>query len=73
MLSGMTDFCEITKRATDLAGGCKKVAQELGISLAAVSAWRYRGVPLGRVRWLAKASGIPREQLRPDVYGDSEQ
>jgi DNA-binding transcriptional regulator YdaS (Cro superfamily) len=43
-----------------------KVANGLGISRAAVSLWTK--VPAEMVVEVEKITGIPREQLRPDLY-----
>jgi DNA-binding transcriptional regulator YdaS (Cro superfamily) len=64
-------YPEVTARAIDLAGGPRHIAEELGISTAALSGWLHaRGrIPIERVSDMERLSGIPREQLRPDVYG----
>ena len=43
-----------------------KLAEALGIKRQAVYAWRH--VPIGRVKAVEKLTGIPREELRPDIY-----
>lgn len=43
-----------------------KVARALGITHGAVSQWRR--VPAERVLDVEGLTGIPREQLRPDLY-----
>ena len=42
------------------------VARSLGISRSAVSRWQQ--VPAERVAAVERATGIPRERLRPDLY-----
>jgi len=42
------------------------IAEELGISPAAVSAWKR--VPAERVLALSAILGVPKEDLRPDLY-----
>ena len=49
------------------AGGLEKLGQPLGISAQAVAKWRR--VPADRVVDVERITGIPREQLRPDLYG----
>jgi hypothetical protein len=45
-------------------------ASELGITRQALSDWRKKGrVSVARVREVSRLTGIPRERLRPDVYG----
>ena len=47
-------------------GRLSRLAKELGISTAAVAKWRR--VPAERVVAVARITGLPREQLRPDLY-----
>lgn len=42
------------------------LAGELGISTSAV--WQWRRVPAERVIEVEKFTGIPRHELRPDLY-----
>lgn len=53
-------------RAKRLAGGAKALADRLGISKQAVSAWKI--IPAERVIAVEAATGIAREKLRPDLY-----
>ncbi len=48
------------------AGGPSKVARLLGIHHSAVLRWQ--DVPYERVLELEAATGIPREELRPDFF-----
>ena len=48
-------------------GGVVSLSKQLGLSRGAVSQWDK--VPLERVSAVAKLTGIPRELLRPDVFG----
>lgn len=43
-----------------------RVAEQLGVSRSAVAMWRE--VPAGRLLAVERITGIPREQLRPDLY-----
>jgi len=47
--------------------GIGRIAEVCGITPQAVSLWDR--VPALRVLAVEKASGIPRERLRPDLYG----
>lgn len=49
------------------AGGVVSLSLKLGLSRGAVSQWNQ--VPLERVNDVARITGIPREQIRPDVFG----
>jgi DNA-binding transcriptional regulator YdaS (Cro superfamily) len=59
---------EALARAIDAVGGAAAVGRlyDPPISGQAVSQWRR--CPPERVQALARASGIPAEQLRPDVF-----
>lgn len=47
-----------------------QLAKMLGIEQPSVSAWRLRGIPVKRVTDIEKVTGIPRRQIRPDLYTD---
>ena len=57
----------ITKKAIRAAGGPAELGRKLGISWQAVSKWDK--VPPLRVLAVERASGVPRYELRPDIYG----
>ena len=44
-----------------------RLARELGITRGAVAQWDR--VPAERIGEVSKATGIPVEQLRPDIFG----
>jgi TorA maturation chaperone TorD len=52
--------------AIDQAGGIVALARGLGLSQPSVSAWRR--IPSDRVLAVEALTGIPREELRPDLY-----
>ena len=54
------------KLALDKAGGLRPLARCLGLSHASVIQWR--NVPIDRVFAIEKKLGIPREELRPDIF-----
>lgn len=56
------------RRAHDLAGGNKVLAKHFQISTAAVAQWII--CPVDRVIDIERLSGVPRYQLRPDVFGE---
>ena len=60
----------IVDKVIQTAGGAKTLAEAIGdISDKAVYEWRYRGtVPAARVIQIEKITGIPRYELRPDMY-----
>lgn len=60
---------DVTIKALRAAGGPAGLAARLGISRQAVRQWRK--VPTKRVPAVEQITGVPRHQLRPDVYGNS--
>jgi TorA maturation chaperone TorD len=55
-------------RAIDAAGGVAQLARKIGIAQPSVSNWTR--VPAERVIAVEAATGVSREVLRPDVYGE---
>ena len=48
------------------AGSLRKLARLLGISMQAVAKWKT--VPAHQIIPVERATGVPREELRPDLY-----
>jgi DNA-binding transcriptional regulator YdaS (Cro superfamily) len=64
----MIDHSKILERL--FAGyGASTLADDLGISRQAVHQWRK--VPAIRARDIERITGFPREELRPDIYGEA--
>ena len=61
---------EIVSKAAEKVGGVTKLAAAIGIKHNAFYVWKE--IPAKRVIAISKATGIPREELRPDLYGDIE-
>lgn len=58
---------EALERAKSSAGGASKLARLIGgITSQAVSQWKR--VPADRVLAVETATGVPRHELRPDLY-----
>jgi TorA maturation chaperone TorD len=55
-------------RAIDAAGGIAELARKIGISQPSVSNWTK--VPAQRVIAVEAATGVPRNDLRPDLYSE---
>jgi DNA-binding transcriptional regulator YdaS (Cro superfamily) len=55
------------QQAKDAAGGSSALAKALHISSQAVSQWRR--VPAARAIDVERVTGIPRHDLRPDIFG----
>ncbi|MBS1015181.1 helix-turn-helix domain-containing protein [Acetobacter persici] len=64
----MTDA---VKRAIEAAGGVAVLAQQLGIKAPSIYSWR--AIPPKRVRAIARITGIPAAELRPDMFGNDEE
>lgn len=57
------------KRACEAVGGQVKLAALIKVSAPAINQWVTKGrVPAERVLAVEAASGIPRHELRPDLY-----
>lgn len=65
-LPAMSDKSEALRRAIDAAGGLAGLAEPLGITVQAISQWDE--VPPRRVLAVERVSGVPRHELRPDLY-----
>jgi DNA-binding transcriptional regulator YdaS (Cro superfamily) len=57
---------KIIEMACDKVGGMRALARELGINYQAIQTWKR--IPAERVLAVETITGIPREQLRPDLY-----
>lgn len=62
----MSEPSEALKRAISAAGGLTGLAQKVGVSKQAVLQWEE--VPPLRVLTVERVSGVPRHELRPDLY-----
>ena len=49
-------------------GSASELAKSLGVTRAAISAWRE--VPVTRLKEVSQLTGIPREKLRPDIFDE---
>jgi DNA-binding transcriptional regulator YdaS (Cro superfamily) len=56
----------IVKQAIKAFGSKAKTARALGVTRSAISQWR--NIPVNRVIDIEKITGIPRAELRPDIY-----
>lgn len=54
------------ERAKKAAGSARALADGIGISEQAISQWDK--IPLKRVLDVERATGIPRDDLRPDLF-----
>ena len=54
------------QKAIDAAGTGQQLAARIGVTPQALSQWHR--VPARRVLSIERASGVPRHELRPDLY-----
>ena len=64
---------EALEKAITSAGGPTRLAEKLGIAQPSIQQWRARGVPAERVIAVEAATGVPRHELRPDIYPPEDQ
>lgn len=55
-------------KAIQIMDSQKNLAAALGVSEMAVSQWKVRRVPAERVLQIEVLTGVPRYELRPDIY-----
>lgn len=59
----------IVDRVIDAYGGAAALARRIGVSRNAIWQWREKNhVPVERVLEIEKVTGIPRHEIRPDIY-----
>lgn len=57
------------KEHVDAAGGLGPLAEKVGVRYQAIQDWLRRGrIPAERVLAVEQATGVPRTELRPDLY-----
>jgi DNA-binding transcriptional regulator YdaS (Cro superfamily) len=56
----------VAKRAIKAAGGGARLSRALGLTRQAVYLWKH--VPVDHVLVVEQVTGIPRHDLRPDIY-----
>ena len=56
----------IIGQAVAAAGGATKLAHALGCTVQAI--WLWDKIPLARVPMVSALSGVPKHELRPDVF-----
>jgi hypothetical protein len=59
------------KAAVTAAGGRRMLADALGISAEAIRQWDE--IPVKRLAKVSEVTGIPKPQLRPDIFGEAQQ
>ena len=69
-LWGMAMAEEALRRAIKLVGTSRALAEMVGVTPQALGQWGR--VPAGRVLKVEKITGVPRHELRPDLYPPSD-
>jgi DNA-binding transcriptional regulator YdaS (Cro superfamily) len=63
----MNRIDEGLRLAVQVAGSRAALARKIGVSRQAV--WRWKKIPVERLKAVEKATRIPRYRLRPDIFG----
>lgn len=59
----------IVDRAIKAAGGASELSKKCGLHRTSILFWRTLGhIPVKRLHDVEAATGIPREELRPDLF-----
>jgi DNA-binding transcriptional regulator YdaS (Cro superfamily) len=61
---------EALAKAIQEVGGPKALSRHIGVTHQAISQWLR--VPADRVLQVERATGVPRHELRPDLYPPTE-
>lgn len=63
------DMSHILRKAVEVAGGQSALARQIGKTQGHISKWIQRGhIPPDAVLSIEHVTGIPRHELRPDIY-----
>lgn len=58
------------RRAVQVAGSLRKLAALCDVTNPAVVKWLYVSVPAERALQIEKATGVPRQSMRPDLWNN---
>lgn len=61
---------DAAERAIATAGGSAALAKLIGVNRWAVHQWKRSGIPANRLPAVARITGIPMSELRPDLWAD---
>jgi len=61
----MSEFELVVKAA----GSQSQLARALNVTRQTVASWRRRGIPLERAIEIERVLGVPKEAIRPDIFG----
>lgn len=57
------------QRAIDIRGNQTNLGEALGVAQSTISNWLKNGVPAEWCAAIEHVTGVPREEIRPDVFG----
>lgn len=56
------------QKAIEIVGSISALSRALGVDRAAIGRWRSGSVPAHWIIPIEHATGVPREEIRPDLY-----
>jgi DNA-binding transcriptional regulator YdaS (Cro superfamily) len=56
------------KTAIERAGGMRALARAMDVHYQSIQSWVKTRVPAERIVDIERVTGVPREELRPDLY-----
>lgn len=62
----MTDPTSPVEKAAAAAGNKSELARRLGVKVQSIQQWKR--IPAERVLDVERVTGVPRHELRPDIY-----
>ncbi len=68
---GIAHRAAAARKAVEAAGGGAALARLCGVTRYAVQQWKGAGVPAGKLPLVSRITGIPMEELRPDLFGSA--
>lgn len=69
-MKGILARMDALQKAVDIAGGQNSLARKLGIKQPTIWRWIHvqKRIPAERVLAVESLTGVPRHELRPDIY-----
>jgi DNA-binding transcriptional regulator YdaS (Cro superfamily) len=59
---------QLSEKLKDRGMRFADLARSIGVDKATVTRWAQRGIPAERLLDIERVTGIPREELRPDIF-----
>jgi DNA-binding transcriptional regulator YdaS (Cro superfamily) len=70
-MNSETQLKQAVDKAIAAAGNQSQLAKRLGVSYQSIQQWKR--IPAGKIAAVSMATGIPRHELRPDIFGEAQQ